>query len=138
MLNILIAESDKELKKIFNDVFSNYAKCKFVSDGMEAVESIKLSMGKGTFYDLIIVRHDLNLMNGIQIIKTLRKLEKSMNVFGKTKAIVVLELPEVAELMRFFSTSYEKCISLPIDEGKLMRVLKDLRLPINIENNSFL
>ncbi len=136
-MNILIAEKEEASKEMLSNLFSQHAKCKFVSDGLEAVEDIKASINKGNFYDLIFIDYDLSRMNGIQVLKSLRKCEQGTNIFGKTKVILALDSLDVTELMRFFSTTHEKFIIKPLDENQVLRVVKELQLPFNLENNSY-
>ena len=89
MLKILVTEDDKELRRLFAHVLiKNGYSVKEVSNGKEALEAID-----GDYYDLIISDIMMPVMDGYELVRTLREA-------GNTTPILMITAKDAFDDMR--------------------------------------
>ncbi len=75
-MNILIIDDENTSRMAMEAIFSDYGFCEVFATGKEAIAAYKDLLKKGSKYDLIILDISLENESGLDVLKTIRKLEK--------------------------------------------------------------
>ena len=115
---ILIVEDDFASRKFMMNFMSAYGDCDGTVDGMEAVEAYMMALEDEQPYDLICLDVMMPVMDGYQVLNTIRNMEKQRGIEGddRVKIIMMTALNE------------QKNVRKPVDLDKLKNVLKKLKL----------
>lgn len=79
-MKILIVEDDFASRKFILNFLSDYGECDVTVDGMEAVDAFMMAQEDQTPYDLICLDVMMPVMDGYQVLKTIRELEKQKQI----------------------------------------------------------
>jgi two-component system, sensor histidine kinase and response regulator len=114
---ILLVDDDHEekvyLEKIINENFPDY-KMIFTDNGFEA-----LSLISNQIPSLIVTKHDIPFMNGIQLLKSIRKREKGVKV---PVIAIISDIPEETEKM-YHVYEINALLHKPFDINKIKEKL---------------
>ena len=75
-MRILIVEDDFASRKFMMNFMSAYGDCDGTVDGMEAVEAYMMALEDEQPYDLICLDVMMPVMDGYQVLHTIRNMEK--------------------------------------------------------------
>ncbi|WP_129600157.1 response regulator [Anaerophilus nitritogenes] len=131
-MKILIAEDDMISRKVLNKFLSQYGECDLVIDGMEAIEAYMLSIKDKSYYDLICLDIMMPKFDGLQVLKTIRKIEQQNHVKSEeqVKIIMTTALSDTEYVQEAFEYGCEAYASKPIDMNKLVEVMKKIGFKI--------
>lgn len=92
----LVVDDDITCASIFKTVLSRYGICDVLSNGLDAVESYKASVLRGSPHQLIILDIMMPDMNGHEVLKQIRAFEESRNIYPPdcTKVIITTALDD--------------------------------------------
>ena len=109
---------------------SGYGHCDVTVDGMEAVDAFMMALDDDEPYDLICLDVMMPVMDGYQVLKTVRDIEKEKNIEGdsQVKVIMMTALNEEKHVKKAFEMGCTVYCAKPIDLEKLQNVLKKLGL----------
>jgi two-component system chemotaxis response regulator CheY len=124
-MRILIAEDDYVSRKFLFKLLSQYGECDVTVDGMEAIEVFLMSLEDEKYYDLVCLDIMMPEVDGIKVLKTIRKFELERNVPKEkhTKIIMTTALNQTDEVLEAFDSGSEGYAVKPIDTDKLLEVL---------------
>lgn len=128
MLKILIAEDDMVSRKLLFKVLSDYGDCDTVVNGIEAIDAFLLSIKEKSPYDMICLDIMMPKADGIQVLKTIRNLEKQYKIKKTAKIIMVTALSETEVVDDSFEKGADAYATKPIDLDKFIEVMRNLEL----------
>jgi two-component system chemotaxis response regulator CheY len=131
-MRILIAEDDYVSRKFLYKFMSKYGDCDVTVDGMEAIDVFLMALDEGRPYDLVCLDIMMPEVDGIKVLKTIRKLEieRGVEELLRTKVIMTTALSHTDQVLESFDSGSEGYAVKPIDTDKLVKVLQKLRLVI--------
>ena len=121
----LIVEDDFASRKFMMNFMSAYGDCDGTVDGMEAVEANMMALEDEQPYDLICLDVMMPVMDGYQVLNTIRNMEKQR---GIVKIIMMTALNELKNVRKAFEMCCTVYCAKPVDLDKLKNVLKKLKL----------
>ncbi len=129
-MKVLIVEDDFASRKFIMNYLSNYGECDVTVDGMEAVDAFMMAMEDGTPYDLICLDVMMPVMDGYQVLKTIRDIEtqKKLTEDEKAKVIMMTALNEEKNVKKAFELGCTVYCAKPVDVDKLYEVMKKMKL----------
>jgi len=129
MIKILIVEDDTISRKFLSRFLNRYGICDLVVDGYEAIDAYLLALHENTPYDLICLDIMMPKIDGVQVLKTVRELEKQI-IDGKkperSKIIMTTALGDTEMVRKAFDLGCDAYASKPIDTEKFIEVLGNL------------
>jgi two-component system chemotaxis response regulator CheY len=130
-MKVLIVEDDFVSRRLLQKMLADFGECDIAVDGAEAVEAFKLSMQDGPRYDLICLDIMMPKMNGQEVLKTIRRIEREQEVSpqDEVKIIMTTALDSPQNVIEAYyqggCTSY---LVKPIEKQKLIYTLKEYDL----------
>lgn len=130
-MKCLIVEDDFISRRILKEMLSKHFDCDIAINGEEAITSFRLAHEGKSPYDLICMDIMMPGVNGMEALKRIRELERSLHIppYLETKVIMTTALDDpktvVQTLYQGGATSY---IVKPISKQKLMNELRALSL----------
>lgn len=134
-MRILIVEDDLASRRFLEKFLSQYGECDVVVDGLEALDAFLFSLKADTPYDLLCLDVMMPKVDGIKVLKTIRKLEMQKGILPqkRVKVIITTALTGSDFVQNAFEFGCEAFASKPIDTQKLVEVMGKLGL---IKENS--
>jgi two-component system, chemotaxis family, chemotaxis protein CheY len=130
-MKCLIVEDDLMSRRLLKAHMSKFADCDIAVTGKEAVESFKLSTAEKKPYNLICLDIMLPEMDGQQVLKQVREIEK-LNGVGGLKGVKVIMTTALGDKKNvadaFFKGGCESYLVKPIMKDNLVIELKKLGL----------
>jgi len=118
--NILILEEHEELQKIYSQIvednFSSY-KVTFCKNGFEALNSLMENVPS-----VLITYHNMPLMNGVQLISSLRKKD----IHNKVSVVVLGDEIEEKEKLNYLELSVDTFFNADLPPEELVTSLKSI------------
>lgn len=130
MLKILIAEDDFASRRYLGRFLEQYGVCDTVVDGMETVEAFVLATRERKPYDAVFLDIMMPKLDGVNVLKTIRELEKQggPDVKNPAKIIMVTALGEARLVRSAFEHGCDAYASKPLDTAKLLEAMRKLGL----------
>jgi len=127
-MRILIAEDDFASRKFMQKYLSNFGDCDITIDGEEAVEAFKMALEDEEPYDLLCLDIMMPAMDGYQVLKEVRDLEKENGRTGDdaVKIIMTTALNSERNIKAAFDMGCTVYCAKPIDLEKFADVLKKI------------
>jgi two-component system chemotaxis response regulator CheY len=127
-MRILIAEDDFASRKFMQKYLTNFGDCDITIDGEEAVEALKMALEDDEPYDLICLDIMMPAMDGYQVLKVVREIEKENNRTGdqSVKIIMTTALNAERNIKAAFDMGCTVYCAKPIDLDKFEEVLKKI------------
>ena len=129
-MKILIAEDDFASRKFMLRFLSKYGECDVTVDGMEAVDAFLMALDSEEGYDLVCLDIMMPELDGYQVLKTIRDIEKERNIPEEkaSKIIMTTALNEGRNVTKAFELGCVAYAGKPIDQEKFENVLRKLEL----------
>ena len=129
-MKILIAEDDFASRKFMSRFLSKYGECDVTVDGTEAVEAFLMALDSDESYDLVCLDIMMPELDGYQVLKTIRDIEKERNSPEEkaSKVIMTTALNEGRNVTKAFELGCVAYAGKPIDQEKFENVLRKLAL----------
>lgn len=129
-MRILIAEDDFASRKAILKFLSAYGECDVTVDGMEAIDAFMMALEEEDPYDLICLDVMMPVMDGYQVLKAIRNIEKQKKIPKDkcVKVVMTTALNEERNVKMAFDLGCEAYVGKPIDVEKFEKVLKKLDL----------
>jgi two-component system chemotaxis response regulator CheY len=129
-MRVLIAEDDFASRKSMMRFLSKYGECDVTVDGIEAIEAFVMALESNEGYDLVCLDIMMPGMDGYQVLKKIRDIEKEKNVPENeaVKIIMTTALNEGKNVTKAFDLGCTAYAGKPIDQEKFMNVLRKLEL----------
>ena len=129
-MRILIAEDDFASRKFMSRFLSKYGECDVTVDGTEAVDAFLMALDSDESYDLVCLDIMMPELDGYQVLKTIRDIEKERNIPEEkaSKVIMTTALNEGRNVTKAFELGCVAYAGKPIDQEKFENVLRKLAL----------
>lgn len=129
-MKILIAEDDFASRKFMSRFLSKYGECDVTVDGTEAVDAFLMALDSDESYDLVCLDIMMPELDGYQVLKTIRDIEKERNIPEEkaSKVIMTTALNEGRNVTKAFELGCVAYAGKPIDQEKFENVLRKLAL----------
>lgn len=129
-MKILVVEDDYASRKFMMNYISKYGECDGTVDGEEAVEAYMMAIEDDEPYDLIFLDVMMPVMDGYQVLKSIREIEKQRKIArdDRVKIIMMTALSEERNVKKAFELECEAYCAKPVNLEKLESVLKKLEL----------
>ncbi len=79
-MRILIVEDDFTSRRLLQKILAPYGECDIAVDGKEALEAFTLAVREGRRYRLICLDIMMPEMDGQQVLKKIRQMEKELGI----------------------------------------------------------
>ena len=129
-MKILLAEDDFASRKFMDKQLSRYGECDVMVDGEEAVDACMMALEDDEPYDLACLDVMMPVMDGYQVLKAIRNIEKQKKIPKDkcVKVVMTTALNEERNVKMAFDLGCEAYVGKPIDVEKFEKVLKKLDL----------
>ena len=129
-MNILIVEDDFASRKFMMDYMEKYGECDGTVDGKEAVEAFMMAIDDDEPYDLICLDIMMPEMDGYQVLKAIREIEKEEGITGKdqVRVIMMTALSEEKNVKKAFDMGASVYCNKPVDTKRLEDAMRRLKL----------
>ena len=129
-MKILIVEDDFASRKFMMDYMNKHGECDGTVDGKEAVEAFMMAIDDDEPYDLICLDIMMPEMDGYQVLKTIREIEKEEGITGakQVKIIMMTALSEEKNVKKAFEMGCSVYCNKPVDTNRLEDAMKKLKL----------
>ena len=132
-MRILIAEDDFASRKFMQKYLSSFGDCDITIDGEEAVEAFKMALEDEEPYDLICLDIMMPALDGYQVLKVVREVEKEAGRTGDQSVKIVMTTALNAErnIKSAFDMGCTVYCAKPIDLEKFTEVLAKIGISAN-------
>ena len=129
-MKILIVEDDFASRKMLQKYLSPYGECDVVVDGQEALDAFSLALTEETPYDLICLDIMLPKIDGQDVLRQIRTIEKEKGIEGLdgVKIIMTTALGDTKNIMDAFKNQCEGYLQKPIERVRLIQEIRKLKL----------
>jgi two-component system, chemotaxis family, chemotaxis protein CheY len=129
-MRTLIVEDDFTSRLLLQSFLSQYGECHIAVNGKEAVAAFSVARDRGQHYDLICMDIMMPEMDGQAAVEKIRALEEAGGTLSTVgvKIIMTTALDDVKNVVQSFKSLCDAYLFKPIDTGKLLGHIKDLRL----------
>ena len=129
-MKILLAEDDFASRKFMDKQLSRYGECDVMVDGEEAVDAFMMALEDDEPYDLACLDVMMPVMDGYQVLKAIRNIEKQKKIPKDkcVKVVMTTALNEERNVKMAFELGCTIYSGKPIDQNRFEQALKKLNL----------
>lgn len=126
----LIVDDDFFNRRILQTILAAYGECHVAVDGKEALFAFKQALAEEAPYDIICLDIMMPEMDGNEVLKTIRQIEKDKNILGSdsVKIIMTTALDDSDTIKESFREQCESYLIKPISKSKLISTLEGFGL----------
>jgi two-component system chemotaxis response regulator CheY len=136
-MKFLVVEDDVVSYTIVEKILSRFGRCVIATDGLAAVNSFESALKTGERFDLICLDIMLPEINGQEVLKRIRNLEKKHGILGEdcVKIVMMTALGDNRNIIEAFRSQCEGYIIKPVTKEKILLQLTalDLLRDTNVE-----
>lgn len=124
----LIVDDDFFSRRILQAFLIEHGECHIAVDGKEAIFAFEQALAEESPYHVICLDIMMPEMDGQEVLKKIREIEKNKNIFGKdcVKIIMTTALDDSTNITTAFREQCESYLIKPIAKSKLTKSLEDL------------
>ncbi len=130
-MRCLIVEDDFISRRILQQHLAPHFNCDIAVDGEEGVESFKLAHAEKKPYDLICLDIMMPKLDGREVLKKIREMEREMEVPPNMEAKIIMTTA-LDDPKTVFDTYYQggatSYVVKPIEKSRLLRELRAVGL----------
>jgi len=128
-MKILVVEDELTSRELLRIILEAYGTLDMATDGVEAIKAYNTAIDTQP-YDLICLDIILPKMDGQQVLKGIRKIEKERGIIGPdaVKIIMISVLGDFENVSEAFSAQCTSYITKPINADKIVAELKTLEM----------
>ena len=129
-MKILLAEDDFASRKFMSKILDKYGDADITVNGLEAVDAFLMALDDDERYDLVILDVMMPMLDGYQVLSTIRKFETERNFKPeeRTKVIMTTALNDEKNVKMAFDLGCTIYSGKPIDQNRFEQALKKLGL----------
>lgn len=127
MINILYVEDEPVILETIGDTLKTFFSCTLAQDGQEALDIFMDSPKK---FDLIVTDINMPMMNGLELIELIRKMDKSIPV------IITSAYFDQHFLLKAINLGINQYVLKPLDVIKLIKIILQVVEPIILKNEN--
>ncbi len=129
-MKILLAEDDFASRKFMSKLLGAYGECDVTVNGLEAVDAYLMSIEDEDEenYELIVLDVMMPMLDGYQVLDTIRKIEKDKNVpvEERAKVIMTTALNEEINVKKAMEIGCDAYVGKPVNVEKFTVLLERL------------
>ena len=121
-MKILITEDDFVSRKILHGHLTQFGDCDVATDGLEAVDAIKTSLGNNQPYDIVFLDIMMPNMDGQEALAKIRDIEQCHGIApgDGAKIVMTTALSDAQNILKAFNCQCEAYIVKPITRKKII------------------
>ena len=129
-MRTLVVEDNFANRLFMKKFLTQFGECDIVVDGIEAIDAYLNSLKDNLHYDLICIDVMMPGIDGINVLKSIRNIEKQNNIeeSKKAKIIMTTALNDKDTVLTSYESGSDAYATKPIDIEKFKEVLKKLDL----------
>jgi two-component system, chemotaxis family, chemotaxis protein CheY len=129
-MRILIVEDEFISRHLLQELLTSYGTCDTAINGKEALETFVNALDSGNPYDLICLDIMMPEMDGQEVLKNIRDIERGREILGLdgVKIIMTTALEDFGNIKNAFAEQCEGYLVKPITKHKIIKQLKALEL----------
>jgi two-component system chemotaxis response regulator CheY len=129
-IKMLVAEDDFFSRRFMMEVLAPYGQVDVAVNGEETILAFSTALNDNDPYDLICLDIVMPVMDGQETLKRIRRIEDERGIHGLdgVKVIMVTGVDDKSNIMSAFKGGCEGYVQKPVDEDKLLELLRDLEL----------
>ena len=89
-MKILLAEDDSASRKFMGKILDKYGETDITVNGLEAVDAYLMAQDDDEPYDMVVLDVMMPMLDGYQVLSTIRKLEAEKNIPMEKRAKVIM------------------------------------------------
>lgn len=119
-MKILLAEDDFASRKFMGKLLEQYGECDITVNGLEAVDAFLMAMEDDEKYDMAVLDVMMPMLDGYQVLDTIRKLEKDRDVpvNERVKVIMTTALNEEGNVRKAMEIGCDAYVGKPVNVDK--------------------
>ncbi len=127
-MRILIAEDDFGTRRIMSKLFGHLGEVNVAVDGLEAISALESAIKEGEPYDLILLDVMMPNMDGHEVLKRIRHLEREQadKLEHRAKVIMTTVCEEREAIIRSFQGKCDGYLIKPVTAEMIMDELERL------------
>lgn len=129
-MKILLAEDDFASRKFMSKLLGDYGECDVTVNGLEAVDAYLMALEDEDEdnYDLVVLDVMMPMLDGYQVLDTIRKIEKDKNipVEQRAKVIMTTALNEEINVKKAMEIGCDAYVGKPVNVEKFTILLNRL------------
>jgi len=130
MIKTLIVEDDFTTRVMLQEILKVYGDTHIAVNGREAIDAVQAAIKAGKPYDLICLDIMIPEIDGQDVLKQIRDMEKALGVKpGKeVKVIMSTALDDAKNIIEAFKGLCDAYLVKPIDRSQLMKHIRNFKL----------
>lgn len=129
-MKILLAEDDFASRKFMSKLLGEYGECDVTVNGLEAVDAYLMALEDEDEenYDLVVLDVMMPMLDGYQVLDTIRKIEKDRDVSTEQKVRVIMTtaLNEEINVKKAMEIGCDAYVGKPVNVEKFTILLERL------------
>lgn len=122
-MKILILEDDRITGTLLLRILTKFGDCVWVEDGRMAVDFFEEGFRNHHAFDLICMDLILPSMNGQEVLRYLRKVERKESI-QRTKVLVITAYGDQKNISRAFRHQCDGYLIKPVEKEKLEKIVQ--------------
>jgi len=129
-LKTLVVEDEFVSQLVLYEILAAFGTVDVASDGKEAVELFQEALQRSERYDAVFLDIMMPVMDGVQTLEELRRLEYAQNIRGAraSKIVMTTAINDMQQIFHAFRLQCDAYIVKPIAKPKVLYQLKKLHL----------
>ena len=129
-MRVLIVEDDFVGSRLMKKFLEADCFCHLAFDGREAIDAFETALKEEKPYDLLFLDIMMPEVNGVEVLKTIRKMEEDKGIRPEkgVKVIMTTAMNDADVIMESFNARCDSYMVKPIRKDKLFEEIENLGL----------
>lgn len=127
-MKILLAEDDFASRKFMSKILDQYGDTDITVNGLEAVDAFLMALDDDERYDLVILDVMMPMLDGYQVLSTIRKFETERNFKPeeRTKVVMTTALNEEMNVKKAMEIGCDAYVGKPVNVERFTMLLSKM------------
>ncbi len=127
-MKILLAEDDFASRKFMSKILDKYGEADITVNGLEAVDAFLMALDDDERYDLVILDVMMPMLDGYQVLSTIRKFEAERNFKPeeRTRVIMTTALNEEVNVKKAMEIGCDAYVGKPVNVERFTMLLSKM------------
>lgn len=127
-MKILLAEDDFASRKFMSKILDKYGETDITVNGLEAVDAFLMALDDDERYDLVILDVMMPMLDGYQVLSTIRKFESDRNFKPeeRTRVIMTTALNEEINVKKAMEIGCDAYVGKPVNVERFTMLLSKM------------
>ena len=127
-MKILIVEDEFVSRLVLQKILSSFGESHIAKDGLEALEALKVALGRNAPYDIVTLDIMMPNLNGASTLRAIREIEEKSSSDHKVNIIFTSSLGMHESELPPLDSRTEVYLQKPITTASIKSALKSLQL----------